>query len=99
MTQYKQKIEAQIEFAKGRMRQADLSNNTLEVQSWSSYIQGLRFCLGELQESSGVVTEIKEPRASLPCINDCVYPNCTCDPNILAPFGECICGADYELSN
>jgi hypothetical protein len=40
-----QKIDAQISFAKQRMRQADYVGMTTEKNNWDGYIQGLRFVM------------------------------------------------------
>ena len=75
----KQKLEAQIVFARLRMQEAEDIGRTREVDTWNGYRQGLKYALAEL-EGFGYPAEP-------------VIRKCQCDQQDLQPFGECICGA------
>lgn len=90
---YKQKLEEQIEFARKKMMATEIHG---EKFTWSGYIQGLRYALAELPESSDEAYEksLTERGAGddYP-ITDYAKKQCQCGTTDLQPFGECICGA------
>lgn len=78
-------IKDQLFFAEVKKRSVE---NGLEVARWDGYCQGLKFCLGVL---SGITRYAEHIPAKEPI-------PCTCDPEILQPFGQCLCNLQ-EPSN
>lgn len=76
---YQEKLEDQIAFAKKKMYGASGKGRPDEVHTWNGYIQGLRYALAELtHEPAQNQTQASESE-------------CTCDPAMTMPFGECVC--------
>lgn len=78
-TIYKQKLEAQIEFAKSRMAEA---SNHISHGTWDGYIQGLRYALAELPVEPGACK--KQCTCSATDLQP--FGECICSESKVAPI-------------